>query len=102
MMSEVIVRYARMIANAQGSRVETLYKLMDGSVEAVEFTVTNDFPAAEVPLKNLNLRKNILIGGIIRRKKSIIPTGDDFILPGDRVVVIADELHLTDLSDILQ
>lgn len=102
MMSEVIVRYARMIENATGNHVETLYKLMDGSVEAVEFSVTNDFPAAEVPLKNLNLHKNILIGGIIRRKKSIIPTGDDCIMPGDRVVVIADELHLTDLSDILQ
>ena len=102
MMSEVIVRYARMIANAEGSHVETLYKLMDGSAEAVEFTVTSDFPAAGIPLKELSLRKNILIGGIIRGKKSIIPTGDDFIQPGDRVVVIADELHLTDLSDILQ
>ncbi len=101
MMSEVIVRYARMLENAEGSHVETLYKLMDGSAEAVEFTVTPDFPARGKPLKDLSLRKNILIGGIIRGKKSVIPTGNDEIRAGDRVVVIADELHLTDLSDIL-
>lgn len=101
MMSEVIVRYARMLENAEGSHVETLYKLMDGSAEAVEFIVTPDFPAADISLKELRLKKNILIGGIVRGKRRFIPTGDDVIQSGDRVIVIADELHLTDLSDIL-
>ena len=46
-------------------------------------------------------RKNIIIGGIIRGRKTIIPGGEDQILPGDKVIVIAANRKLRDLSDIL-
>ena len=52
-------------------------------------------------LKDLRLKKNILIGGILRDRKAIIPAGDDMILPGDRVVVIASKHRLNALADIL-
>lgn len=100
-VSDVLVRYARALQNSVGSNIETLYKLMDGSVEALEFNVSADFKGANVPLKELSLKENILIAGIIRGRKPIIPTGNDMILPGDRVVVIASGKQLLDLSDIL-
>ncbi len=100
-VSDVLARYARALQNTAGSSVETLYKLMDGSVEALEFNVSQDFKGANIPLKDLPLKSNILIAGIIRGRKSIIPTGMDVIMPGDRVVVIAAGQQLLDLSDIL-
>ena len=42
------------------------------------------------------------IGGIIRDRKTIIPGGNDMILNGDKVVVIASNHRLQDLSDILE
>ena len=72
-----------------------------GSVEALEFNVSADFKGANIPLKDLSLRPNTLIAGIIRKRKANIPTGNDVILPGDRVVVIVSGEKLMDLSDIL-
>ncbi len=74
---------------------------MDGNVEALEFNVSSDFKELKVPLKDIKLKPNILIAGITRGRKAIIPSGEDAIQAGDRVVVIAAEHRLFDLDDIL-
>lgn len=102
-VSDVLARYARAIKNSQGNNsIETLYKLMDGSVEALEFNVSKDFKGLKTPLKELALKSNILIAGIIRGRKAMIPGGMDEILAGDRVVVIVSGQQLLDLDDILK
>lgn len=101
-VSGIITRYARAIANSEGSNVETLYKLMDGKAEAAEFNVASDFEYQEIPIKELKIKKNILISGIIRKRKAIIPSGDDVIKAGDKVIVIAAKAVLKDLSDIMR
>ncbi len=55
-----------------------------------------------VPLKDLRLKPNFIIAGIIRGKDTLIPGGDDRILEDDRVVVISAGQHLYDLSDIVR
>lgn len=101
-VSDVIIRYARALQNSMGSKIESLYKFMDDKAEALEFNVVEDAPMINVPLKDLKIRPNILIGGIIRDRKTIIPNGNDVILSGDRVVVIAANQRLQDLADILE
>ncbi|MBO5786527.1 MAG: Trk system potassium transporter TrkA [Clostridia bacterium] len=102
-VSDILARYARAIKNSQGSNsIETLYRLMDGRVEAVEFNVSKDFPGSKIPLKDLALKPNTIIAGIIRGRKSIIPGGMDEIQAGDRVVVIVAGQQLIDLGDILR
>lgn len=101
-ISDVIVQYARALKNSRGSNIETLYKLTDGKVEALEFNVKADSRLTGIPLKQLNIKKDILIAGIIRYGKTVVPTGDDMILPDDRVIVVAADRRLSDLSDILK
>lgn len=100
--SSVIVKYARALENTENSKVETLYKLMDGKVEALEFIVNAESKVTGVPLKQLQIKNSILIGGIIRGKSSIIPSGDDIVQVDDRVVVISSNAGLNDLNDILK
>ncbi len=100
-ISDVIVRYARALENSLGSPVETLYNLMDGAAEALEFIVNGDSRITGIPLRDLPTKRGILIAGIFRERKPIIPSGDDMILPGDRVIVIAAGQRLRDLSDIV-
>ncbi len=100
-ISNIIVSYARALENSLGSNVETLYKLMDGAAEALEFKVANDARIVNIPLKSLRFKQNVLIGGILRDNKSIIPSGDDVIMAGDHVVVIAAGQRFNDLADIL-
>ena len=102
--SNVVTSYARALQNSLGSNVETMYKLMDGSVEALEFKVQSDFKAQHMPLKEMKRKKDVLIAGIIRRRKAFVPNGDDEISAGDRVIVIAkaDDQKMNDLADILR
>lgn len=101
-VSGVISKYARALQNSLGSNIETLYKLMDGKVEAIEFNVQPDFRYIGVPLKEMRFKPNILIAGIISGKKAMIPSGDDCFAAGDKVVVIAKDRIMDDLSEIME
>lgn len=97
-----MVRYVRALQNSVGSNVEKLYKVMDGNAEALEFNVSADFSHAGKALKDIKFKQNILIAGILRNRRPIVPSGDDVILPGDKVIVIAADHRLYDLSDIIE
>lgn len=103
-VSNVVTSYARALQNTLGSNVETMYKLMNGSVEALEFNVQADFKSQHIPLKDMQLKKDVLVAGIIRKRKAFVPTGDDEIVAGDKIIVIAksNEQKMNDLSDILR
>ena len=75
---------------------------MDGKVEALEFNVRSDCELIDVPLKKIRFKANILIGGIIREKKTIIiPVGDDVIKENDKVVVLTSGHRINKLDDIV-
>ncbi|MBO5851804.1 MAG: Trk system potassium transporter TrkA, partial [Clostridia bacterium] len=78
-VANVLVRFARGLENVKGSKIETLYRLLDGKAETVEFLVLDEFKFKDIPLKNLKFKKNILIAGIIRDRSCIIPCGEDVI-----------------------
>ncbi len=102
MISDILTRYARALENSVGSKIETMYKLMGGKAEAVEFIVRDDFPFVNIPLKDMKLKANTLIAGIIRGRKVIIPSGMDFIQADDRVVVLTAGNSFADLSDMME
>lgn len=101
-ITDEVVRYARALQNSLGSNVEKLYKIMDGAAEALEFNVSSDFKWLNTPLKAIRFKPNIIIAGIIHNRKVIVPSGDDVISAGDKVIVIAAGHRLLDLSDIIQ
>ena len=101
-IANILVQYVRALQNSLGSSVETLYQLMDGKAEALEFVAKQDERVTGIPLRELRLKPNILIGGIVRDRHSIIPTGDDVIQSGDSVIVLATGHRLGDLADILR
>lgn len=103
--AERIIGYVRAMQNSVGSNVETLYKMMNGRVEALEFTVKSG-PKYEklinVPLMNMNLKKDLLVCGINRGGKIITPSGKDVFTEGDTVIVVTTVAGLNDLKDILE
>ena len=96
-----ILQFVRSKENALGSGVETLYKLADGKAEAIAFKVNRQADFLGKPLKDLSLKKDLLIGAVIRDNKTVIPGGNDTIEIGDEVVVITKEHGLKDVSDII-
>ena len=98
---EYIARYIRAVQNSLGSNVETLYRLNEGRVEALEFRVKSSSRVANIPLSKLNLKDDLQIISIARRGRIILPTGSDSVMPDDSVVVITKHKGLKDLDDIL-
>jgi len=101
-VADIFVGYARALNNSLGSKVETLYKLMDGAAEALEFEAQDDRKYTNITLKELKIKPNTLVAGIVRGRKVMIPTGNDCILPGDKVVILSAGKKLKDLADIVK
>ena len=102
--SDIILRYTRAIENSiSSSSIEALYKFMDGKVEALEFKIKDDSKLIGVPVKEMKIKQGVLLAGITRaNKKTIIPSGDDCIMRGDRVIILSAQSHIAQLSDILR
>lgn len=99
--ADAILSYVRARRNSQASaNVETMYQLVDGKVEALEFAVKTKAAYTDIPLKNLSLRANNLIACIARQRKIIIPDGEECIRVGDNVIVITMEKQIEDIQDI--
>lgn len=98
-----VLRYVRSLANLRAdSEIESLHKIMDGQVEALEFSVKGNIEGlTDVPLMNLPLRKNVLIAVIVHAGEILIPTGSDCIRAGDTVVVMAGGEQMKSIKDIL-
>ena len=99
--AEQIVSYVRAKKNSMGSNVETLYRLLDGRVEALEFLINKNSSVVGIRLRELKLKNNVLIAGIVRGTNLIIPGGNDMIQAGDSVIVVTTNLGFQDVHDIL-
>jgi trk system potassium uptake protein TrkA len=101
--AEHIIKYVRSKQNVTGSKVNRLYNIVNSQAEAIEFIVSPTFEKPSVPLKDLKVIPDILIGAIVRNKELIIPGGLDTIEIGDTVIIVSKvrEEPLDDLNDIL-
>lgn len=97
-----VISYVRSLDNAADSEIESLYHLVGGEVEAIEFKVKENVEnVVGIPLKDMKLKENILISAIIRKREIIIPDGNTEIELGDSVVIVAKEHRFSKLKDIL-
>ena len=95
-----ILQLVRGMENSEGSVMTTLYRIADGLAEAMEFSVGSHTKHLGVALKDLTLKKGILLAVIMRNGEIIIPEGNSSIQEGDSVIVIARDHHLLNLNDI--
>lgn len=96
-----ILQYVRAMQNSIGCNIETLYKILDNRVEALEFSIKENSPVVDVPLEVLNLKSNLLLCSINRGGNIITPRGQDRIQLGDTVIVVTTNTGLHDIQDIL-
>ena len=98
-----ITRYARAASQTREGSVETLHTLGGGSIESLGFTVPEDAPFVNKPIMELPLQPSILIASIVRNQRVIIPGGQDCLMRGDSIVVIARASQMvSNLTDIFR
>ena len=99
-VSNRVISYVRALANSRGSNVLTLYRLVGGEVEALEFVAKRQEKFYDKPLKELTVKENCLVACIIRNNEVIIPNGNCHIQLGDNVIVVTTHKNFDDLADI--
>ena len=95
-----ILHVVRGMQNSQGSVMHALYRIADEQAEATEFSVNKNTQYLGVPLKDLRLKKGILVAVIVREDTVIIPDGSACILEGDSVIIVSREHTVLDVNDI--
>lgn len=96
-----ILAFVRATENARGCALNTLYKIIDNKAEVMEFTAKKSFRGIGKPLKDLKLKNNLIVAGILRENDMILPDGDTDIEVGDCVIVVTTNEAMNDLNDIL-
>ena len=95
-----ILQVVRGMQNSKGSIMNALYKIADGHAEAMEFVANETTRYQGVPLKELKLKKGILIAVLVHDGRIIIPDGSAVISAGDTVIIVSRSHGILDINDI--
>ena len=88
LFSNTVVRYVRAMNNQDGAAI-TIHTIADGNTEALEFRIDRSALHLGEPLKDIRLKKNVLIACITRKGKIEIPRGGSSFEDGDSVIVVS-------------
>lgn len=97
-----IVRYVRAMQNQTGAAL-TVHTIADGQAEAMEFLVDESTLHCGEPLKQLRLKKNVLVVCITKGARLEIPNGDSCFDRGDTVIIVTNgKKGIYQLNDIFE
>lgn len=98
--SNRLLRYVRIKQKHVMSNLETLTRIIDNTVEALEFKVGENSKLLGQTLREMKLKPSVLIGCINRDGNTFIPHGDDVVKAGDFVVVVTTLSGISDFDEI--
>lgn len=99
--SDVIAQYVRARKSGAGKNLEAFFRYMGNRVEITELKAAADAPGLNIPLKDLHLKKELILACIIRDGSFTIPSGISEIHTGDSVVIVTKLKGIASLADIL-
>ncbi len=97
--ANAILRSVHALSNSRSSRIQKVYGMLGGHIEALEFTALAGSDFLNVPLARLKIKKGVLVCVLVRGRRTIIPFGGDHIEAGDTVILSARAGTVHDLDD---
>ncbi|ALT80381.1 potassium transporter TrkA [Streptococcus gallolyticus] len=98
---DTMMHFIRGRVNAQDSNLDAMHHIANGRIESLQFEIRESNKMAGKSLSLLKFRDNILIVAIIRKGKTIYPTGEDVLQVGDKIVVVTFLKNITRIYDLL-
>ncbi|MBQ6470052.1 MAG: Trk system potassium transporter TrkA [Lachnospiraceae bacterium] len=97
-----VVRYVRSVKNQSGAAL-TVHSIASGMAEASEFLVDETTLHRGKPLRDIQLKKNVLLACISRHGNLTIPNGDSSFEEGDTLLIVtASNMVIERLNDIFE
>ncbi|MFO7828203.1 MAG: Trk system potassium transporter TrkA [Bacteroidales bacterium] len=88
-INKKLITASRIFKFTMSSEVESMKCLTGSDAEVLEFVAKSGSKITKGRLKDIEFPKDAIVGGIIRKDKGIIATGNTHIMTEDRVVVFA-------------
>lgn len=101
-MATEIIRVVRALNQDADSNMESMYRIAQGQIEAMQFSIGSGSEACGRNLQELPIRPDVLVTYIVRGRELIVPGGRDTIEAGDRVIVVTKGLDIINFDDILE
>ena len=99
---DTIMHFIRGRVNAQYSDLQAMHHLANGQIETLQFHIKEANKMTANPLSHLKLKKGILIAAIIRKGKTIFPTGEDLLEVGDKLLITTLLPNITKIYDLIE
>ncbi|MCR5736019.1 MAG: Trk system potassium transporter TrkA [Eubacterium sp.] len=101
--AEHILKYVRGKRNTMGSSsIETLYRLNDNRVEALEMVIRKGSSVIGKPLKDIPWKSGVIIGCINHKGSTSIANGNSVIKEGDTIILFTDSKGMKNIEDALR
>lgn len=100
--AEHILKYVRGKRNSVGSSsIETLYRLNDNKIEALEMVINKESSVIGKPLKEIPWKSGVIIGCINHKGITSIANGDSIIRDGDRIILFTATKGMKNIEDAI-
>ena len=97
-----ILHFVRGLGSSRGGAAISMQRMLDGRIEALEFIVRGDMRYIGDKIKDLPIKRGVVIAVISRGREVIVPEGNDAFMVGDNVVVVTEHNGFSELNDIFE
>lgn len=77
------------LQHVRRGRIHSVHALREGFGELIEAEALETSPLVGMPLRDVKLPKNVLLGAVVRGDEVISPRGNTVVQAGDRIVLFA-------------
>ena len=102
MINKKIIAANNIFRYVRKGKVEAIASLHGVDGEVIEYIIHKESVLTRIPLRNLKLPANAIIGAVIRGDETIIPTGDFTMQVQDKVIVLALPSAIGKIEDLFR
>jgi len=93
---------ATILSHIRKGRIHGMASLADGQLEVLEAEALATSSILDVPLKNLKLPPDTVVGAILRHGEIIIPNGDASVEVADRVLIVTTSESIPQVEKLFE
>lgn len=96
-----IIYFTRSLKSKEDGKLESLRKMFDSKLEILEMDVSSESEVVGKEIKDLELKKDVVIASIIRKRSIVFPEGN-VALEADDKIILATSRKIEEIDSILK
>jgi trk system potassium uptake protein TrkA len=89
MISPRDITVSKIMQHVRRGRIKAIHNILDGTAEIIEAEASQSSEIINVPIGQLKIPKDVVIGAIVRDGNVYIPGKHDIVRPKDHVIILA-------------